>query len=125
VLRFGLDALGAVTRFSTEQGAPIKAQAGQHIGGSAFVGVIGTVLDSDAMIPPENIMRPTFEVLGQAVAVALDLVDRKGIPGKLIVTRAVYLLIDRAQFAIVERSAFVEGHASTLEEATYVVSVRT
>jgi hypothetical protein len=82
------------------------------------------VFDTDAMVPVEDIMKPAFEIIGQAVGVALDLVDRKGMPGKVVVTRAVYLLIDRAQFSIVERSAVVEGNASTHEEPAYVVSVR-
>jgi class 3 adenylate cyclase len=124
-LLFGLEAVAAVARFNETHGLSLSISVGQHIGGPVFVGVIGPVFEGEGRPALDDIIRPTFEIIGPAVATALQLVDTKGIPGRVVMSRPVYSLIDRSQFSTVERSAVVGGNANVADDATYVANPRT
>jgi class 3 adenylate cyclase len=124
-LMFGLEALTTVARLNEERGLSLALPVGQHIRGPVFVGVIGPAFEGDARPPLDEIIKPTFEIIGPAIGVALGLVDGKGIPGCVVMSRPVYLCIDRGQFLPVERSVLVGGNANANEETTYVANPRT
>jgi class 3 adenylate cyclase len=124
-LVFGLEAVATVAKFNEAHHLSLSIRVGQHIGGPVFVGVIGPVFDGEGRPALDDIIRPTFEIIGPAVAVAFQLVENKGIPGRVVMSRPVYSLIDRSQFSTVERSAVVGGNANVADDATYVANPRT
>jgi hypothetical protein len=111
-LLFGLDAIVEVQRFNKERGFTFAVCAGQHLGGPVFIGMIGQTLAGKTRPPIDEIIRPTFEIIGPPVRTA-----------KVVISRPVYLLDNRSQFRIVERSAVVGETANAAEETLYVVSV--
>jgi class 3 adenylate cyclase len=118
-LMFALEAVAALARFNEERGYKFALRIWQHIGGPVFVGVIGPVFDGDASPQLDEIIKPTFEVIGPAVSVALQLEETKGIANSVVMSRAVCPLIPRSQFSIVERSAVV---GETQMRTTYRMS---
>jgi class 3 adenylate cyclase len=124
-LLFGLEAVTAVTKFNEAHRLQLSIRVGQHIGGPVFVGVIGPVFEGESRPALDDIIKPTFEIIGPAVGIALQLVEDKGIPGRVVMSRPVYSLIDRSQFSTVERSAVVGGNANIAEDVTYVANPRT
>jgi class 3 adenylate cyclase len=124
-LMFGLESVATVARFNEERQLNLALRVGQHIGGPVFVGIIGPAFEGDAPPPLDEIIKPTLEIIGPTVSNTLQLVDTKGIAGSVVLSRQVYLCIDRGQFSIVERSVVVGGNANVNDDATYVAVART
>jgi class 3 adenylate cyclase len=123
-LMFGLESVAALSRLNEERNLRLALRVGQHIGGPVFVGIIGPAFERDNRPALDEIIKPTFEIIGPAVNKALQTLDTKGIPGLVVISREVFQRIDRGQFAIVDRSAVVGGNANVNDDATYVVKGR-
>jgi hypothetical protein len=67
VLMFGLEAVSVVSKFTADSHCEFTIEVGQHIGGPVYAGIVGPVFDGGE-VHVDEIMKPTFEIIGPTPA---------------------------------------------------------
>ena len=101
VVEFGINSIQALIEINQRIEQNLKIRVGINTGGPIVAGILGTE-------------RPTFEILGPAINMALQM-EHHGVANQVHITRAVYELIYGGNFRVKERGEIdiKNGHVVT------------